>query len=43
MTLTQLKYIVAVAPEQHFGRVAKTCCLSQPTLSLDIKKLAEQE
>lgn len=42
MTLTELKYIVAVARHRHFGRAAKACFVSQPTLSLGIKKL-EQE
>ena len=39
MTLTELRYIVAVAREQHFGRAAKACHVSQPTLSVAIKKL----
>ena len=39
MTLTELRYIIAVARERHFGRAAKTCFVSQPTLSVAIKKL----
>lgn len=42
MTLTELKYIVAVAQHKHFGRAAKACFVSQPTLSLGIKKLEEE-
>jgi len=42
MTLTELKYIVAVAREKHFGKAADTCHVSQPTLSLAIKKLEEE-
>ena len=42
MTLTELKYIVAVARERHFGKAAKACHVSQPTLSVAVKKL-EQE
>ena len=42
MTLTELRYIVAVARERHFGRAAEACHVSQPTLSVAIKKL-EQE
>jgi len=42
MTLTELRYIVAVARERHFGRAAEACFVSQPTLSVAIKKL-EQE
>lgn len=42
MTLNELKYIVAVARERHFGRAAETCFVSQPTLSVAVKKL-EQE
>jgi LysR family transcriptional regulator, hydrogen peroxide-inducible genes activator len=39
MTLTELKYIVAVAREKHFGKAADACYVSQPTLSVAIKKL----
>ena len=42
MTLTELKYIVAVARERHFGRAAEACFVSQPTLSLAIRKLEEE-
>ena len=42
MTLTELKYIVAVAREKHFGRAAEACFVSQPTLSVAIKKLEEE-
>ena len=42
MTLTELKYIVAVAREKHFGKAAEACFVSQPTLSLAIKKLEEE-
>lgn len=42
MTLTELKYIVAVARERHFGKAAEACHVSQPTLSLAIKKLEEE-
>lgn len=42
MTLTELRYIVAVARERHFGRAAEACFVSQPTLSVAIKKLEEE-
>ena len=42
MTLTELKYIVAVAREKHFGKGADACHVSQPTLSVAIKKLEEE-
>ena len=42
MTLTELRYIVAVARERHFGRAALACHVSQPTLSVAIKKLEEE-
>jgi len=42
MTLTELKYIVAVAREKHFGRAAEACFVSQPTLSVAIRKLEEE-
>ena len=42
MTLTELRYIVAVAREKHFGHAAEKCFVSQPTLSVAIKKLEEE-
>jgi len=42
VTLTELRYIVAVARERHFGRAAETCFVSQPTLSVAVKKLEEE-
>lgn len=41
MTLTQLRYLVAVADQKHFGKAAESCFVSQPTLSIGIKKLEE--
>lgn len=42
MTLTELRYIVTLAQEQHFGRAAERCHVSQPTLSIAVKKLEEE-
>jgi LysR family hydrogen peroxide-inducible transcriptional activator len=42
MTLTELRYIVAVARELHFGRAASACFVSQPTLSVAVKKLEDE-
>jgi len=42
MTLTELRYIVAVAREHHFGRAAAACFVSQPTLSTAVKKLEDE-
>lgn len=42
MTLTELRYIVALAQENHFGRAAERCHVSQPTLSVGVKKLEEK-
>ena len=42
MTLTELRYIVAVARERHFGRAADACFVSQPTLSVAVRKLEEE-
>jgi LysR family hydrogen peroxide-inducible transcriptional activator len=42
MTLTELRYIVTLAQEQHFGRAAEACHVSQPTLSIAVKKLEEE-
>ncbi len=38
MTLTELSYVVALAQEKHFGRAAERCHVSQPTLSIAVKK-----
>jgi len=42
VTLTDLKYIVALARERSFGRAAEKCFVSQPTLSVAVKKLEEE-
>ncbi len=42
MTLSELRFIVAVARERHFGRAAEFCCVSQPTLSVAVKKLERE-
>jgi len=42
MTLTELRYILAVARERHFGRAAESCFVSQPTLSVAVRKLEEE-
>jgi LysR family hydrogen peroxide-inducible transcriptional activator len=42
MTLSELKFIVAVAKEKNFRRAADNCFVSQPALSLAIKKLEEE-
>lgn len=39
MTLQELRYLVALADTGHFGRAARACFVSQPTLSAAIKKL----
>ncbi len=40
-TLTDLKYLIALADEQHFAKAAQKCFVSQPTLSIAIKKLED--
>jgi LysR family hydrogen peroxide-inducible transcriptional activator len=42
MTLNELRYIVAVARERHFGHAAEACFISQPTLSVAVKKLEDE-
>ena len=42
MTLTEMRYIVALARERHFGKAAETCHVSQPTLSVALKKVEGQ-
>ncbi|MFA9459539.1 hydrogen peroxide-inducible genes activator [Thiohalorhabdus sp. Cl-TMA] len=41
MTLAELKYIVALARHRHFGRAAEAAFVSQPTLSVAVKKLED--
>ncbi len=42
MTLTELRYVVTLAQEKHFGRAAERCHVSQPTLSVAVKKLEDE-
>ncbi len=42
MTLTELRYVVTLARERHFGRAAERCHVSQPTLSVAVKKLEDE-
>jgi len=42
VTLTELRYVVALARERHFGRAAQKCFVTQPTLSLALAKLEDE-
>jgi LysR family hydrogen peroxide-inducible transcriptional activator len=42
MTLTQLEYVVAVNKHRHFGKAAKECHVTQPTLSMQLQKLEDE-
>jgi len=42
MNLAELRYIVALARERHFGHAAAACFVSQPTLSVAVKKLENE-
>lgn len=42
LTLTQLEYLVALDQHRHFGKAAKACHVSQPTLSMQIQKLESE-
>jgi LysR family hydrogen peroxide-inducible transcriptional activator len=42
MTLTELRYLVNLDKERHFGRAAERSFVSQPTLSVALKKLEDQ-
>src|SRR5260221_5263015 len=39
--IDKLEFVIALAREQHFGRAAETCNVSQPTLSAGIKQLED--
>src|SRR4051794_25411721 len=41
LTLRDLRYLLAVAEYRHFGRAAEACSVSQPTLSVQVRKLEE--
>ena len=41
LSLRDIEYVVAVADENHFGRAAERCNVSQPTLSVQVRKLEE--
>lgn len=42
MNLRDLRYVVALAEHRHFGRAAEACFVSQPTLSVQVRKLEEE-
>ena len=42
MTLTEMRYIVALARERHFGHAAEKCHVSQPTLSIAVQKVEKR-
>jgi len=42
MNLSELRYLVALAQERHFGRAATACFVSQPTLSVAIRRLEDE-
>jgi len=42
MTITQLKYVLAVAEYKNFTIASKHCFVTQPTLSMQIQKLEEE-
>ncbi|MDG1757980.1 MAG: LysR family transcriptional regulator, partial [Schleiferiaceae bacterium] len=41
MTITQLHYLIALEEHRHYGRAAKSCGVTQPTLSAQVNKLEQ--
>ncbi|MBS1958577.1 MAG: hydrogen peroxide-inducible genes activator [Bdellovibrionales bacterium] len=41
-SITQLEYLIAVDKHRHFGKAAKECSVSQPTLSMQLHKMEEE-
>ncbi|MEM9340850.1 MAG: LysR family transcriptional regulator, partial [Bacteroidota bacterium] len=42
MTIQQLQYVVALHTHKHFVKAAQSCFVTQPTLTLQLKKLEEE-
>jgi LysR family transcriptional regulator, hydrogen peroxide-inducible genes activator len=42
MNIRDLRYLLAVVEHEHFGRAAKACGVSQPTLSVQVRRLEEE-
>lgn len=42
MTITQLEYVLAVEKFKHFGKAARACSITQPTLSMQLQKLEDE-
>jgi LysR family transcriptional regulator, hydrogen peroxide-inducible genes activator len=41
LSLQQITYLITVAEQQSFGKAAKLCYVTQPTLSMQVKKAEE--
>jgi LysR family hydrogen peroxide-inducible transcriptional activator len=42
MTLQELRFLISLAQEKHFGKASRACFVSQPTLSIAIRKLENE-
>ena len=42
ISLTQLEYVLAIDSYRHFAKAAEACLVTQPTLSMQLKKLEEE-
>ena len=42
ISLRQLRYLAALSEHRHFGKAAESCAVSQPALSMAVRKLEDE-